>query len=331
MRQARITSDDEAVYHICNRVHNKEHIFEEQVVADQFVELTRRYAQFCGVDLLCHCVMDNHIHLFIRIPAWLLADQQVDDAELVRRYRYLYPKPTRSCPVDADRLALILAAGGEVAQQWRQRLIRRMHDLSEFMRELKSRFVSWFNRLKDRCGSLWSDRFHSALVERSVGSLLEVFSYVELNAVRAGATSKIRHYEKCSCAQVLSGDPDALRGWTTLLELCGIETDDPITYLCELLAEASTHEKEDKAHLSREDAEDCFELPRGTLARNGNGHRPAKEPPFRPGCRILGSRGFVQRHLEQLRDILGYKREHAPLPFAAHRDLFQMTRSHYEP
>jgi len=49
-------------------------------------------AAFSGVDVLTYSIMGNHFHVLVRISEL----GEVSDAELLRRYRILYPKPTGS-------------------------------------------------------------------------------------------------------------------------------------------------------------------------------------------------------------------------------------------
>ncbi len=55
--------------------------------------------------------------------------------------------------------------GGDTLERVRARYLRRMWDLSEFMKTLKQKFTSWFNREHDRVGTLWESRFKSVIVE----------------------------------------------------------------------------------------------------------------------------------------------------------------------
>jgi len=89
----------------------------------------------------------------------------------------------------------------------RERLMRRMNDLSAFMHELKQRYTEWYNAANHRegGGSFWSDRFKSVLVEGRCKPLSTVAAYIELNPVRAGIVSDPKDYRWCGYAAGLSG------------------------------------------------------------------------------------------------------------------------------
>ena len=80
------------------------------------------------------------------------------DAELLRRYQILYPKPNQYQTVSIALMAQELAAGGEAAEAIRQKLLVRMGDISQYMKALKQRFSVWYNRSHQRTGTLWNER-----------------------------------------------------------------------------------------------------------------------------------------------------------------------------
>ncbi len=60
-----------------------------------------------------------------------------------------------------------------------------MWDISAFMKTLKQRFSQWFNGRHKCRGTLWEDRFRSALVEGKGNALRAMAAYIDLNPVRA--------------------------------------------------------------------------------------------------------------------------------------------------
>jgi REP element-mobilizing transposase RayT len=76
-----------------------------------------RVAAFSGVEVLTYCVMSNHFHVLVRVPEAV----NISDAELLRRYQILYPKPTQYQTATIAQMAKDLAAGGEAAEAIRQR------------------------------------------------------------------------------------------------------------------------------------------------------------------------------------------------------------------
>jgi hypothetical protein len=90
------------------------------------------------------------------------------------------------------------------AEQLRERFFSTMWDVSYFMRVLKQRFSQWYNGAHDRKGTLWEERFRSALVEPDV-ALRVVACYIDLNPVRAGLVADPKEYRWCGYAEAVAG------------------------------------------------------------------------------------------------------------------------------
>ena len=58
----------DGTYHVTTRFVNREFWLEDPKLKDRFVEDLYCVARFSGVDLLSWTVMDNHLHLFVRVP-----------------------------------------------------------------------------------------------------------------------------------------------------------------------------------------------------------------------------------------------------------------------
>lgn len=179
MRKRLTVSNEEGVYHvICRTAYQVDKLSDES--KSVFIALLRKQARFSGVEVLSYCVLDNHFHLLIKIPYL----NSISDRELVERYTALYGAEGTEYRMPPSRLQSLLSDGGEAATRMRKGLFARMQDLSIFIKELKQRFGIWFNRRHDNTGTLWSDRFHSLLVENSEDIISLVSAYIELNPVR---------------------------------------------------------------------------------------------------------------------------------------------------
>jgi hypothetical protein len=150
--------------------------------------------------------------VLVRVPekTWL------SDAELLRRFKVLYPKPTKYQTVEFARLEQSLLAGDADAEAIREKLLARMSDLSEFMKTLKQRFSVWYNRNHNRYGTLWMDRFKSVLVEGEGNPLQTMAAYIDLNPVRAGLVEDPKDYRFCGYAEAVAGAALARKGLRTV-------------------------------------------------------------------------------------------------------------------
>jgi len=215
MRQPRIKIAPEegaAVYHCMSRTVNGERLFDEaarEVLRRQFWQL----ADYCGVQVITYAILSNHFHVLIRVPQ----RTALSDAELLRRYRVLYPKPTRYQTAQFSVIRSQLAVDGPDAVAWRQRQLALMGDVSQYMKLVKQRFTIWFNKAHDRYGTLWAERFKSVLVEPMGHVVQTMAAYIDLNCVRAGLVRDPKDYRFCGYAEAVAGEAAAQCGLISFL------------------------------------------------------------------------------------------------------------------
>jgi REP element-mobilizing transposase RayT len=207
MRRRRLKIED-GVYHCISRITGGRYWLTDECKG-MWCDQLRRVSQFCGVEVLTYAVLDNHFHLLVHVPR----PKKLTDAELVARYRTLYPhRPKLVLKVEEA-----LAGGGSEAEELRTRLLARMHDVSMFLKELKQRFTMWFNSRFDLYGTIWAERFKSILVENDASVLRVVGAYIDLNPLRAGMTKRPEDYRWCGLAAAERGDGLAQAGVMTMV------------------------------------------------------------------------------------------------------------------
>jgi REP element-mobilizing transposase RayT len=200
----------EAFYHCISRTVNGENLFD-----DQAKEMLRKHlhqvADFSGVKIITYVFMSNHFHVLAKVDE----QKNVSDAELLRRYKVLYPKPTQYAAAQIEMIEATLKGNGPEAQKLRDKLLARMGDVSQFMKTFKQRYSIWFNRNHKRFGPLWSERFTSTIVEGDRHFALQtVAAYIDLNPIRAGMVRDPKDYRWCGYGEAQSeGGPllDGLR------------------------------------------------------------------------------------------------------------------------
>jgi len=206
MRTARIKIKGRpAVYHCVSRIVGAQRLLDD-LGKETLVRLLRRLATFCGLEVVTYCIMANHFHVLVRVPA----EQNPTDEELIERMEALYGKGKQAGLVALAREGL--RERGRVDPDLRQRMLARMGDVSEFMKEFKQRFSKWYNIRHQRFGPLWAERFRSALVEDRSRVLETVSAYIDLNAVRAGLVEDPKDYRHCGYAAAVAGDAKARSG-----------------------------------------------------------------------------------------------------------------------
>ena len=199
-------------YHCISRVVDRNFVFGAHE-RDVFRKILRQVEAFSGVKVVTWTILSNHFHLLLEVP--VRPDQSPDDTEILRRCRELYP--AHAIPALEWEFENARRQGTRVHEQLRSRFLRRMFDLSEFMKTLKQKFTLWFNRRHRRAGTLWEARFKSVAIEGSWQSLLKVAAYIDLNPVRAGLVADPKDYRWCGYAEAVGGDRTARRGLAAAL------------------------------------------------------------------------------------------------------------------
>jgi REP element-mobilizing transposase RayT len=178
-----------------------------------FLKLMRFYERFCQVRVTAYCLMSNHFHLLVEVPA----RPQVPPAEawLLEHVERCYGQPTASLLQENLRQTRA-QAGDAAAEKLRHSWLARLWDISAFMKTLKQRFTQQYNKKHARRGTLWEDRFRSVLVE-SGSALATMAAYIDLNPVRAGLVKDPTRYRWCSYGAAMGGNKLARQGLRSIV------------------------------------------------------------------------------------------------------------------
>jgi len=207
MRRPRLKVEN-GIYHCISRITGGRYWLTDECKG-MWCDQLRRVSQFCGVEVLTYAVLDNHFHLLVFVPT----AEKLSDSQLVERYRALNPHR----PKLIRQLEAKLEEGGTQAENLRTRLFARMHDVSQFLKELKQRFTMWFNARHQLFGTIWAERFKSLLVENDPSVLRIVGAYIDLNPLRAKMAIQPEKYRWCGLAAAERGDPLAQAGVMTMV------------------------------------------------------------------------------------------------------------------
>jgi putative transposase len=295
MRQPRMKIPDQtAVYHCISRCVGNQLLFDD-VDKERLGIMLKQQAAFAGVQLITHQILDNHFHIEVRVEP----QGQVPDTELLGRAEAFYP--TRS-PL-LQRMRKELDQNGALSHHLREQLLRRMNDLSTFMKELKQRFSRWYNRRYERFGTLWAERFRSVLVQDDPEAVRTVALYIDLNSVRAGLTLDPKDYRYGGYAEAVAGNELARAGLLSALGQESWEIAGP-QYRQLLFLSAGTAGAAGKAVLDRESI--LRVLRAGGRISPAQGLR-LRIRYFSDGL-VLGSARFVEEMFQRFRKQFGKAR-----------------------
>lgn len=204
MRMARLKvppDRESGFYHCMSRVVDRRFIFQE-AEKERFVSLMREYEEFCEVRIVTFCVMSNHFHILLEVPR---PPEVKPNAEaILRKLRKLTGRQDPGL-AELELRAIRERKDAAAEAAWLERFYARMWNLSAFMKILKQRFTSWYNRRNDREGTLWTERFRSVLIDGAGETLLTVAAYIDLNPVRAGIVADPKDYRWSGYGEAVSG------------------------------------------------------------------------------------------------------------------------------
>jgi REP element-mobilizing transposase RayT len=178
-----------ANYHIMSRTNGRQFLFKNGRLKSVFVNILRRSAEFSGVKIHAYCMMDDHFHLVCNIAK---PDNPLPENEVLRRIGVL--KGASYGRMFAEKLQLLRNSNSREAvevelDKWR----KRMNDVSEFVKTFKELINIAYKKEHPYCGSIWSGRFKSTLIEEGK-YLRNCIRYVEYNPVRAGMVTQAKEY-----------------------------------------------------------------------------------------------------------------------------------------
>jgi putative transposase len=201
-----VRSQTESFYHCISRVVDRNRSMRE-AEKRHFHRLMRRIEEFCGVQVVTYCLMENHFHLLVRVPCRqsMLEQEPLTETRLRELLPLIYEgRQLREARQELDRAAV--SSTPQWLAQILERYSARRYSLSVFLKELKQRYTRWHNRKHQRVGTLWEHRFRSVLVEGDETALLTIAAYIDLNPVRAGLVSDPKDYHWCGYAEAVAGD-----------------------------------------------------------------------------------------------------------------------------
>lgn len=219
MRTARRILIDKSVgqhFHIVSRVVDRRFIFSDREKR-KLLEIIRQFEIFSGVKVLSYCFMSNHFHLLVSVQS---KPAHIESGEIWTRMKSIYTNEKM------DEFSVNIRGWEDQDQSQRiidfyDRMRERMYDLSAFVKDFKLKFSKWYNKEKDRKGTLWEERFRSTLVEGEQNALMNTAAYIELNPVRAGIVSDPKDYNGCSYSEAMAGGMRAREGIIRLSSLQG--------------------------------------------------------------------------------------------------------------
>ena len=182
--------------------------------------------------------------------------------------------------------------------------------LSEYIKEIKQTFSRYYNRLHNRRGFFWADRFKSILVDNG-DTLINCLAYIDFNPIRAGIVERPEEYRWCSLGyHIQSGNKEDFLSLDFGLRECGV------------LAKAGR-----LAHYRR------FVYEKGGLSfRSSKGEVVNASAVFRSRIRyfidggMIGTEAFVMKCYRMFRGHFSSRREKEPIRIKTLEGIYSLKR-----
>ena len=165
-----VIEDETTVYHVMSRTALDGFPLGD-IEKDFMLDLIKRYSSLYLVEILGFCILGNHFHILVR----MFPEHEFTDEDIKKRYVAFYGD---------DR---------EFSDGWIPSLREKLSHISEFVREIKVGFTSYYNKMHNRRGYFWGDRFKSVIVDKGE-TLVNCLAYIDLNPLRAGIGDRPEDY-----------------------------------------------------------------------------------------------------------------------------------------
>lgn len=191
LRRDIVDAQNPGVYHCISRCVRRESLLSSPERRLWIVQRIEKLVEFLAIDVISFAVMENHLHLLLRIRPDVVREWS-DREVATRRIAALPNKRSRSrsgIPADAEpteqEVAALLAS-----PRLLDRARRDLADLGFFHRLLKEPCARMWNEEDGVTGHFWEGRFRSPRVLDDA-ALLRVSRYIELNEIRARAADSV--------------------------------------------------------------------------------------------------------------------------------------------
>ena len=196
-------------------------------------------------------------------------------------------------------------------------------DLSEYVKEIKQSFSRFYNRLHQRKGFFWSDRFKSVIVDNGE-TLINCLAYIDLNPVRAGLVEKPEDYRWCSLGyHVQTDNKDKFLSLDFGLKEFGLEDEsERLRLYREFVYEKGYIDVSDGARMKKDIVE----------KESGKGFEISGVDRFKCRTRyfsdsgIIGTKAFVAKYYQAFQQLFLCKHEKKPKTIKGLDGIYSLKR-----
>ncbi len=292
--------DEKTVYHVMSRTALDGFPF-GNIEKDEFVRILRILSRVYFTEMLGFTILGNHFHILVR----MFPGDCYSDKEIKKRYVDYF----------GEERNVSKAIIKDLREKW--------SSLSEFIKEVKQIFSRSYNKIHDRRGTLWGERFKSLIVENGE-TLINCLAYINLNAVRAGIVARPEDYRWNSLGyHIQTGNKDNFLSLDFGLKEFGVETEKERLklyrkFVYETGAVDTGKGARIKEDIVEEERRNDFEITRSDLFR--------QRTRYFTDSGVIGSKDFVKKHYLMFKHIFQSGREKKPKPVKGLNGVYSLKR-----
>ncbi len=298
-----IVKGEPAIYHLVSRTVLDGFVIGD-VEKDYLLKLIKQLNEIYFTEVFGFCLMGNHFHILVKI----IPGKEYSDEDIKSRYERYYG--TDEQPED-DQIPLL-------RQKW--------SSISQFLKEIKQTFSRYYNKIHNRRGFFWSDRFKSVIVENGE-TLINCLAYIDLNPIRAEIVERPEEYRWNSLGyHVQTGNKDGflstdfgLKEFTVKSEKERIRLYRKYVYATGAICPNDQQQSKimDKKIVSKKQKK------KNKIDRK---YRFLHRTRYFTDSGIIGSREFVSAHYQEFKDVFMSKREKIPKAIAGLDGVYSLKR-----
>jgi putative transposase len=295
-----INQYEPTIYHVMSRTALDGYPLTD-VDKDYLVSLVRSFSQLYLVDVIGFCIMDNHFHLMIRV----YPEGHFSDNEMLTRLKRFYGKKKL---ITKHHLPFYRS---------------KLSSLSEYVKEIKQGFTRYYNKLNNRKGFFWGQRFKSVMIENSE-ALLNCLAYIDLNPVRAAMVEQPESYRWCTLGYLIqSKNKDSFLSLEFGVErLNKLAFEDRLKayreFVYEIGALVSKKGKSIDPKILEKHRQKGFAI--------SSIDRLKYRTRYFTDSGVIGSKMYVQQIYQQFLDYFDHKKEKKPVPIQGMDAVFSLKR-----
>ena len=280
-----VVKGEPAIYHIISRTALDGYVIGD-VEKDYLLDLIKQKSAVYFAEVVGFSIMCTHFHLLVKMHP----GEKYSNEDIKKRFGIAYGKDRK-------------IGDGQVPfyrKKW--------EDLSEYVKEIKQGFSRYYNKLHNRKGFFWSDRFKSVIVEKGE-TLVNCLAYIDLNPVRADIVEKPEAYRWNSIGyHVQRGNKDNFLSMDFGLNEFGVKrSDERLRKYRDLVYEKGGLEINGEAV---KEGCDKFRYRTRYFADSG----------------IIGTKAFVNRHYQTFKGLFSSKHEKRPKSIGGLGEIYSLKR-----